>query len=243
MKRLLAALALSVGAPASGDVIYQTNGPFGGPFGLIGFDVFIQQSVGLRFTPGRDFTLDRVSVWIMSNDFNGASHAPVRVQVRESSPDGSIPGGVILEQMTFQVSAVGWSPVLQEVSSTLRPMLHAGQRYWIVLECDSPSDNPVWNWATGSTGFMSTTNQNQTTWQPGGSGAVSATIIEGTPVCYANCDGSTAPPILNVNDFICFQQKFAAGDTYANCDGSTATPILNVNDFICYQQRFAAGCP
>ena len=64
-----------------------------------------------------------------------------------------------------------------------------------------------------------------------------------TTSCYANCDNSTVAPILNVNDFICFQQKFAAGDTYANCDGSTTAPILNVNDFICFQQQFAAGCP
>jgi len=31
------------------------------------------------------------------------------------------------------------------------------------------------------------------------------------PVCYANCDGSTTPPVLNVSDFICFQSQFAAG--------------------------------
>ena len=35
----------------------------------------------------------------------------------------------------------------------------------------------------------------------------------GPPPCYANCDGSTSQPILNVNDFICFQAKFAAGCT------------------------------
>jgi hypothetical protein len=29
--------------------------------------------------------------------------------------------------------------------------------------------------------------------------------------CYANCDNSTNPPILNINDFICFQGRFAAG--------------------------------
>jgi hypothetical protein len=62
-------------------------------------------------------------------------------------------------------------------------------------------------------------------------------------VCYANCDGSNTAPILNVNDFICFQAKFAAGDSYANCDGSTSPPVLNVNDFICFQSQFAAGCP
>ena len=61
--------------------------------------------------------------------------------------------------------------------------------------------------------------------------------------CYANCDGSSAAPALNINDFVCFQSKFAAGEEYANCDGSTAAPVLNVNDFICFQQKFAAGCP
>jgi hypothetical protein len=62
------------------------------------------------------------------------------------------------------------------------------------------------------------------------------------PACYPNCDGSTAAPILNINDFVCFQQRFAAGDSYANCDSSTAPPVLNINDFVCFQQQFAAGC-
>ena len=61
--------------------------------------------------------------------------------------------------------------------------------------------------------------------------------------CYANCDQSTLSPILNVLDFICFQNKFAAGDTYANCDQSTLPPVLNVNDFSCFMNAYAAGCP
>jgi choice-of-anchor B domain-containing protein len=61
--------------------------------------------------------------------------------------------------------------------------------------------------------------------------------------CYANCDGSTAAPILNVADFTCFLTKFAAGDPYANCDGSTVEPVLNVADFSCFLTKFAAGCP
>ena len=60
--------------------------------------------------------------------------------------------------------------------------------------------------------------------------------------CYANCDASTALPILNANDFQCFLNKFAAGDSYANCDGSTAAPVLNANDFQCFLNKFAAGC-
>jgi hypothetical protein len=73
--------------------------------------------------------------------------------------------------------------------------------------------------------------------------SISWVFTVSTPLpCYPNCDGSTVSPVLNVNDFVCFQTRFAAGDSYANCDGSTIAPILNVNDFICFQSRFAAGC-
>jgi hypothetical protein len=63
------------------------------------------------------------------------------------------------------------------------------------------------------------------------------------PACYANCDGSTNVPILNINDFVCFNNRFVFGDTHANCDGSTTPPILNVADYICFNNAFAAGCP
>ena len=62
------------------------------------------------------------------------------------------------------------------------------------------------------------------------------------PVCYANCDSSTVAPILNVLDFACFLNRFAAGDAGANCDGSTTPPVLNVLDFACFLNSFAAGC-
>lgn len=65
-------------------------------------------------------------------------------------------------------------------------------------------------------------------------------IIQPSPwTCYGNCDQSTTPPILNVDDFICFIDRFAAGDPYANCDGSTAEPILNIDDFGCFMNAFA----
>jgi hypothetical protein len=60
--------------------------------------------------------------------------------------------------------------------------------------------------------------------------------------CYPNCDGSTTQPCLNVLDFSCFLNAFAAGASYANCDNSTTQPILNVLDFSCFLNRFAAGC-
>jgi hypothetical protein len=61
--------------------------------------------------------------------------------------------------------------------------------------------------------------------------------------CYANCDRSTAPPVLNVNDFTCFLNAFAAGLPYANCDGRCAAPTYSVTDFQCFMDLYAAGCP
>jgi hypothetical protein len=61
--------------------------------------------------------------------------------------------------------------------------------------------------------------------------------------CYANCDASTQAPVLNVADFTCFLNRFAAGESYANCDNSTEVPVLNVADFTCYLNAFATGCP
>lgn len=67
---------------------------------------------------------------------------------------------------------------------------------------------------------------------------------DGLPgACYPNCDNSTTAPILNINDYMCFINKFALGDSYANCDGSSAAPVLNANDFICFHTQFLVGCP
>jgi len=74
-------------------------------------------------------------------------------------------------------------------------------------------------------------------------GAYDGFIVRYGTGCYANCDGSTALPVLNVNDYVCFLNHYAAADPYANCDDSTAAPILNVNDFICFMNNYATGCP
>jgi hypothetical protein len=68
----------------------------------------------------------------------------------------------------------------------------------------------------------------------------SACVID--PNCYANCDGSSVAPILNANDFLCFLERYAAGESYANCDGSTVNPVLNANDFQCFLNKYTAGC-
>jgi hypothetical protein len=86
----------------------------------------------------------------------------------------------------------------------------------------------------------------------GWQGVLHYRTIDTSPPCYANCDNSTTPPVLNVEDFVCFINEFANGlalppsqqiTHYANCDQSTTEPILNVEDFICFVNEFAQGCP
>jgi len=65
----------------------------------------------------------------------------------------------------------------------------------------------------------------------------------GTSPCYANCDESTLSPVLSANDFQCFLNLFAAGNSRANCDGSLQNPMLTANDFGCFLNQFVNGCP
>jgi hypothetical protein len=71
----------------------------------------------------------------------------------------------------------------------------------------------------------------------------SGLLAIGGPACYANCDGSTASPVLSAADFVCFLNRFRANDPYANCDGSTVAPVLSAADFVCFLNRFRGGCP
>ncbi len=75
-----------------------------------------------------------------------------------------------------------------------------------------------------------------------GRGVWRANLLTPPAACYANCDNSTSSPVLTANDFQCFLNSYASGQSYANCDGSTSVPILTANDFQCFLNAYAAGC-
>lgn len=61
--------------------------------------------------------------------------------------------------------------------------------------------------------------------------------------CYADCDTSTGPRVLDIFDFLCFGNRFAAGDPYAcDCDQSTGPGACDIFDFLCFGNAFSAGC-
>jgi hypothetical protein len=54
--------------------------------------------------------------------------------------------------------------------------------------------------------------------------------------CIADCNGNGS---LNILDFVCFQQKFQAGEQSADINGDGN---LNILDFVAFQQKFQQGC-
>ncbi len=70
-----------------------------------------------------------------------------------------------------------------------------------------------------------------------GVGEVTGTFtFEDTTSCYADFDGDG---VLNIFDFLAFQNAFASGDATADCDGDGA---LTIFDFLCFQNAFSGGC-
>jgi V8-like Glu-specific endopeptidase len=127
----------------------------------------------------------------------------------------------------------------------------AGTRYWLSVLGDS---SITWAWQ-----FQNTTGERRSrpsptgTWSSfSGSMAFEFCGTSSPAACYANCDNSTTPPVLNIEDFTCFVNQYAMAQAlppaqqvthYANCDGSTTQPVLNIDDFTCFVNRYALGCP
>ena len=62
--------------------------------------------------------------------------------------------------------------------------------------------------------------------------------------CQADCDQSTGSGVLDIFDFLCFQDAFVGADPYAcDCDTSTGVGVCDIFDFLCFQSAFVAGCP
>jgi outer membrane protein assembly factor BamB len=138
-------------------------------------------------------------------------------------------GGVLatVDKLTGAATVVGGSPVTSSVveDATFTP---SGELYFTTFDGHVYRVDPT-------TGLQTHVGMSGS-----GSGLLGIIAAPGGAPCYANCDASTQLPVLNVNDFVCFQSRFAAADPYADCNHDNA---LNVNDFVCFQAAFAAGCP
>jgi len=62
--------------------------------------------------------------------------------------------------------------------------------------------------------------------------------------CYADCDQSTGAEVLDVFDFLCFQDAFLSNDPWAcGCDTMSGAGVCDVFDYLCFVDSFMNGCP
>lgn len=235
-----AAVALFA-AVASGEVIYQSTGPFGGPFGLWGADVFTGQAVAQRFESAGQFRLETVRLWLMSNDFGGSVEEIITVSLQTDAggPGESFPSGTVLDSVTLEASAIGWSPVNEAFSLSGRPWLFAGERYWVVAESQTePGASPVWTFASEGTGFNAFRPWDAT-WQPGGEGAELTMTVEAAP---SPCLADLAVPsgVLDLADIQGFVASFIG--TLPAADMADPRGVFDLSDLAAFVEAFVAGC-
>jgi hypothetical protein len=159
------------------------------------------------------------------------------------SDSGGVPGnnlGVLGRINGVQFGMPAPPPVQLVPSGTVS--LTSGATYWLIARAIGDSFGSWHVNDHGEQGLRATQSGGSQIWMTS-TNTRGAFRIEVAGACYPNCDASTVAPVLNVGDFTCFLQKYAAGDPYANCDGSTVQPVLNVGDFTCFLQKYAAGCP
>jgi hypothetical protein len=239
----LALTLLALAAPARASVLDQHNdtGITGGTsIGTIGSTV--DQSAAQTIVVGITGTLDHVEMYIYAD---GALSSPLILQivpVAGGLPDAS----TILATASITPPPTGLQWASFDFSSASLPITQ-GEPLALLLHSDQSltvgqylAEGSADQYAQGASYYRSFNGP----WLIiDGYDLMFRTYVNPSTACYANCDGSTTSPVLNVGDFTCFLQKFSLGDPYANCDGSTTTPVLNVQDFTCFLQKFAQGCP
>jgi hypothetical protein len=236
---------------ANADVISATDDPYceGICPGIFGPDVFRDQSVGIRFTPDRDYQLDSCGVWLWDNDTTTIDF--VRLTIREG--DDSVPGNNVLDSRTFAVPPIpAFRPALVTIDSGARPTLRAGVNYWLVLECSAfPGEGPVWAVANPGNGFGSISDGPR--WQAGGDGAWGAHTILGTPIttrCVADVDdGSgtgTTDGAVTIDDLLYYIGLYEMGAVAADIDDGSGTGTrdggVTIDDLLYYLIRYDRGC-
>ena len=216
-----AACALASVAHANADVVYATQGPFGGFFGLWGPVVSAQQSVGARFIPSANFTLTHVRLWLMND--SDVPGAPLRITLRgDAAAAGapSIPSDQVIAEWNIACEASGWNPIQHTVMPDAPVALRAGVRYWVVAQSPAPGGaSPVWCFASVGNAFSAVTTGDGITWQAGGNGAAPTLTVEGTPGLPASSPDINGDGAVNGLDLTMLLAAWGTSSTDCDLNG------------------------
>jgi hypothetical protein len=198
-------------------------------------------------TDGSAYTLTSI-VAIAGGDTGASAFAELRASDINGDMDTS-PLGLLA---TFTVPDVSGPRSPQVFLPDSAVLLAAGTRYYFLFGALGPGE-VEWSYAEGN-GQVGTGSLSQyqysfdggQTWASFGIKNPFHVEVEVAPllVCYPDCDTSTGAGVLDIFDFLCFQNLFDAADPYAcDCDTSSGVSVCDIFDFLCFQNAFDAGCP
>ncbi len=241
MHRFIATALAACASSASAQVVYEHFQPV----------TTIESFVAVGYDFGEYVTLAGGAAYIGSVDFQfgtfftgGGTEGTLSLSFCNDA--GGFPGAPFSTFSSQPITLVGEGPMVVTLDTG---GVTVPQSVWVTVrfvKTGGSDGGIVVDEGTFTVGSASSTRAFRAdpanAWSLAGVGSWMEMRINASQACYANCDASTAPPILNANDFQCFLNKFAAQDSAANCDASTAPPILNANDFQCFLNKYAAGC-
>jgi len=106
---------------------------------------------------------------------------------------------------------------------------YTGSNAGSLTNCPTGNFGPAWAGPLPSSGVQALSFLGPAT-APGGANSTDYALTSGAAMFESNGHAT-------------FTVAGGAAPCYPNCDGSTIAPVLNVLDFNCFLNRFAAGCP
>ena len=208
------------------------------------------QELADDFIADRGLRIDRATAW---GAYANMSEPPLFQSMRVTfyRDAGGLPGAQVTSRLVNNATKIdtglmmaGFNkPIYQHDLVFATPVELTPGRYWVSVLGNTPSH--TWAWARLTTSANAhAVRQGTGAWTPGPGNFAWTLCGEELESCYADCDPSTGPGVLDIFDFLCFGNHFANNNTYAcNCDLSTGNNVCDIFDFLCFGNAFAAGCP
>ena len=131
----------------------------------------------------------------------------------------------------FSITAASASPVTYQWRRDGQPLSNGGNIFG--ADTDTLTIDPAGLGDQGDYDCIATSTCGDAT-------SASASL---TVTCYADCDISTGPGVLDVFDFLCWLNDYFRATPYAcECDTSTGPGVCDIFDYICFGNAFSAGC-
>ncbi len=187
------------------------------PRSAMGFDFDTDRGIGLLHGGQGNATLYG-DLWELRSSLL-ITHQPQPVEVQAG------------RTAEFSITAASASPIAYQWRRDGQPLSNGGNIFG--ADTDTLTIDPAGLGDQGDYDCIATSDCGDAT-------STAATL---TVTCFADCDVTTGPGVLDVFDFLCWLNEYFRETPYAcECDLSTGPGVCDIFDYVCFGNAFSAGC-